>query len=258
MEKENGQVQVKNHLDSNFCEIFYCSGASECKPCSPGKKCAEATNSKMLPCDIGFECSNPAKPRECQPGTKADSQGLAKCEDCPAGYNCFNPKEPFICPAGTHVIDGAREHCENCKAGHYCLDGIMNECGTGKYAPSNSSSCTECEPGRNCTKSTLSEPENCRIGFACKDPAKPELCPEGTLANEFNQIDCQPCPKHHNCIQPTKPISMLATKINATDLSNSSCFHHRILMKSKEFHSKEVIEVITEVSSHWSTGFRDK
>ena len=213
---------------------------------------------EALPCEIGFECSNSAAPTECPAGTKADRSGLAECEDCPVGHNCYDPKKPYICPGGTYVIDAAREKCEDCKAGHYCSNGIINQCGSGKYSPENSESCINCEPGRKCTDSTQSEPEDCPIGYACENPRKPVLCPEGTLATKLNQVDCLPCPTHHSCAQPTKPVLMLATKINVTDLSNSSCFHHRILIKSKEFHSKEVIEVISEVSSHWKAGIRDQ
>ena len=232
-------------------------GASECQTCSSGTKCAGETNSQMLPCDIGFECSNPAQPTQCSSGTNASVTGLSSCQTCPDGYNCYEPAKPFICPAGSYVIDPASELCADCKAGHYCINGIINPCGQGKYSKANSSACTDCDSGRKCTGLTLSEPEDCPIGYSCRNPASPLFCPEGTLATKINQIDCLPCPIHHNCIQPTKPVLMLATKVNATNISNSSCFHHRILMKSKEFHSKEVIEVVSEVSHHWMTGLRD-
>ena len=230
------------------------SVASECLTCSPGNKCDGETNSQMSPCDIGYECSNPAEPTKCPSGTSANITGLLSCQTCPAGYNCYEPSSPFICPNGKYVIDAASESCADCKAGHYCTNGIINPCGLGGYSKANSSACIDCEPGRKCMGETLIEPEDCPIGYACRNPASPVLCLEGTLATEINQIDCLPCPIHHNCMQPTKPISMLATKVDETDITNSSCFHHRILLKSKDFHSKEVIEVITEVSNHWLTG----
>ena len=208
----------------------------------------------MHPCNIGYECSNPGKPTKCPRGTSANITGLISCQTCPNGYNCYKPSSPFICPPGKYAIDAASESCADCKAGHYCTNGIINPCGLGKYSKANSSACIDCEPGRKCTEQTLIEPEVCPIGSACRNPASPVLCLEGTLATEINQIDCSPCPIHHNCIQPTKPILMLATKVETTNISNSSCFHHRILMKSKDFNSKEVIEVISEVSNHWLTG----
>ena len=234
------------------------SGASECKICSPGKKCVREANSQMLPCEIGYECSNPAQPTKCPSGTNASVTGLSSCQSCLDGYNCFEPANPFICPAGSYVIDAASEFCVDCKAGHYCTDGIINPCGLGKYSKAESSACTDCEPGRKCTGLTMNEPDDCPIGYSCRDPAFPLFCPEGTLATQLNQIDCLPCPVHHSCIQPTKPVLMLATKVNSIDISNSSCFHHRILMKSKEFHNKEVIEVISEVSNHGKTGIGDR
>ena len=208
----------------------------------------------MIPCDIGYECSNPAQPTKCPSGTNANVTGLPSCQTCPDGYNCYKSANPFICPAGSYVIDAASEFCSDCKAGHFCTNGIMRPCGLGKYSDVNSSACTECKIGRKCTEQSLIEPEDCPIGYACRNPASPLLCLEGTLAIAINQIDCLPCPLHHSCIQPTKPVLMLATTINSTDISNSSCFHHRILMKSKEFHNKEVIEVISEVSKHWLSG----
>ena len=165
-------------------------GASECQTCSSGTKCAGETNSQMLPCDIGFECSNPAQPTKCPSGTSASVTGLSSCKTCPDGYNCYTPAKPFICPAGSYVIDPASELCADCKAGHYCINGIINPCGLGKYSMANSSACTECDPGRKCAGLTLFEPEDCPIGYSCRNPASPLFCHEGTLATKINQIDC--------------------------------------------------------------------
>ena len=125
-------------------------------------------NGLAIPCDVGYECSNPSNPGECPSGTRANETGLTKCLECPKGYNCFNPKEIYQCEPGSYALLPNKEECVLCKAGHVCIDGIINECGPGRYSSAGSAACNDCQPGEKCIKTTQDRPMDCPIGTGCR------------------------------------------------------------------------------------------
>ena len=161
-------IKVQSFKYSQYTYYNSCLGAPECSECNPGTNCESEINDLAKPCDVGYECSNSSNPRECLSGTRANETGLTKCLDCPKGYNCFNSKEIYQCEPGRYALHPAKEVCVLCIAGHICTDGVINECGPGRYSSAGSATCNDCQPGEKCIKTTQEKPMDCPIGTGCR------------------------------------------------------------------------------------------
>ncbi|KAI4904543.1 hypothetical protein NFI96_029611 [Prochilodus magdalenae] len=260
--------------------------ASECTPCGGGKYCAGVGKTEPSgDCEAGFYCSRrstsatpvdgqtgglcppgsfcppgSAHPEPCPSGTFSNSTGLRQvkqCVKCPAGYYCLgsNSTSPTgLCSAGYYCTGSSASPIQHqAEEGHYSLEGAVKAepCPLGTSQPRRGqSSCIECQPGRLCNKTGLSQqplcppghycpsgtsnahpcpPVNyrsgdvCPVGYYCPKGTRHSRqypCPPGTWSNMFgaqNLSACWPCPPGMFCnntglTQPTGVCAAGATE----------------------------------------------
>ncbi|XP_058655214.1 SCO-spondin isoform X4 [Onychostoma macrolepis] len=218
------------------------SKVSQCAPCSGGKYCTGLGKSEATgDCEGGFYCRQgstspvppdgheggvcPAgsfcppgsvHPQPCPSGTYSNSTGLQhaeKCVHCPPGYYCLgtnstSPSGP--CFAGYYCTGGSATPVQHeAEEGHYSLEGAVRAepCPLGNFQPGRGyNSCIECQSGRLCNKTGLSQQPLCPPGHFC--PAGSLIahpCPPGTYTASSGAEDlqhCGPCDAGQYCHSP--------------------------------------------------------
>lgn len=187
-------------------------------------------------CPLGHYC--PARsefPTPCPRGTFLEETGRyseAHCDPCTDGYACESvglPNPDEVCSEGFYCFQGSNashpqgyDFGDRCPPGYYCPEGTGDfatfPCPNGTYSNSSSmtdvSNCTQCEPGKACIGTALTEPNaNCSAGHYCRVGAytdKPNddgatgapcptgyYCPEGTGTVYITPPPSPPCSQHH-------------------------------------------------------------
>ncbi|KAM4567238.1 uncharacterized protein PAE49_010636 isoform 2-T2 [Odontesthes bonariensis] len=181
-------------------ERFYCRvGAKSATPvdgptgglCPPGSYCPLATSS----------------PFPCPSGTFSNSTGLhspEECISCPPGFYCIgsnstSPSGP--CFPGFYCTGGSTSPLQyEAEEGFYTLEGAARAepCPFGFFQPhQRAGSCVECQAGRLCNQTGLSQPLLCPTGHYCppgSSTARP--CPPGSYSDQPGgeaMKHCRPC-----------------------------------------------------------------
>ncbi|KAL7831753.1 hypothetical protein AOLI_G00293010 [Acnodon oligacanthus] len=216
--------------------------ASECTPCGGGKYCTGVGRTEPSgDCEGGFYCvqrstsatpvdgqtgglcpagsfcpPGSAHPESCPSGTFSNSTGLRQanqCVRCPAGYYCLgsNSTSPTgLCSAGYYCTGGSASPIQQqAEEGHYSLEGAVKAepCPLGTFQPRRGqSSCIECQPGRRCNLTGLSQQPLCPPGHYCPSGSSTaHPCPPGTyMANPGAEKvqHCGPCDAGQYCHAP--------------------------------------------------------
>ncbi|XP_055369802.1 uncharacterized protein si:ch211-286b4.4 [Betta splendens] len=207
--------------------------SSECTPCGGGQYCAGVGLSQPSgSCRERFYCREGAKsatpadgptgglcpagsycppasssPLPCPPGTFSNTSGLGKaqeCVSCPPGFYClgYNSTSPSgACFAGFYCNGGSASPVQNeADAGHFTAEGAFRSqpCPLGTFQPHRGSqACVECQGGRLCNQTGLSQAPLCPTGHYCP-PGSPVArpCPPGSYSDQPGgeaAEHCRPC-----------------------------------------------------------------
>ncbi|KAA8594284.1 hypothetical protein FQN60_005118, partial [Etheostoma spectabile] len=209
------------------------SDGSECSPCGGGQHCTSVGLSEPSgSCKERFYCREGAKsatpadgptgglcpagsycplasssPLPCPPGTFSNSTGLGRLEECiscPPSFYClgFNNTSPTgPCFPGFYCTGGSATPVQNeAEEGYYTLEGAARPqpCPLGTFqSRRGAQSCVECQGGRLCNKTGMSQPTLCPTGHYCpprSSVARP--CPPGSYSDQPGGDavhHCRPC-----------------------------------------------------------------
>ncbi|XP_030258688.1 zonadhesin isoform X7 [Sparus aurata] len=209
------------------------SGGSECSPCGGGQYCAgvglsEPSGScrERFYCREGAKSATPAdgptgglcpagsycplassSPFPCPPGTFSNSTGLSRpeeCVSCPPGFYCLgsnNTSPSGPCFPGFYCTGGSASPVQNeAPEGYYTSEGAARAepCPLGTFQPRRGGqSCVECEGGRVCNQTGLSQSPLCPTGHYCPPGSSvARSCPPGSYSDQpggDTAQHCRPC-----------------------------------------------------------------
>ncbi|XP_070399343.1 multiple epidermal growth factor-like domains protein 6 [Nothobranchius furzeri] len=209
------------------------SDLSECTPCGGGQYCTgvgliEPSGScqKRFYCRMGAKSATPVdgptgglcppgsycpeasiSPLPCPAGTFSDSTGLGspeECVSCPPGFYCSgsnNTSPTGPCFPGFYCTGGSASPVQNeAQEGYYCSKGAARAepCPLGSFQPHvRAGLCVECQAGRLCNQTGLSQPSPCPTGHYCPPGSSaPRPCPAGFYSDQLNGEavqHCRPC-----------------------------------------------------------------
>ncbi|XP_035857407.1 zonadhesin-like [Sander lucioperca] len=209
------------------------SDGSECSPCGGGQYCTSVGLTEPSgSCKERFYCREGAKsatpvdgptgglcpagsycplasssPLPCPPGTFSNSTGLSRpeeCISCPPSFYCLgsnNTSPSGPCFPGYYCTGGSATPVQNeAEEGYYTLEGAARPqpCPLGTFqSRRGAQSCVECQGGRLCNKTGLSQPTLCPTGHYCpprSSVARP--CPPGSYSDQPGGDavhHCRPC-----------------------------------------------------------------
>lgn len=174
-------------------------GKNECKLCPIGQYSKIIGQSKCKTCEAGFMC---------------DTEGISTYKtDCPKGYYCLAGTNMSPNGCDTSQISNVTDdliYPNACEEGFYCPGKTIFpiSCGVRSYNPYPcQSACINCPNGYMCSKTGMSEPTPCPIGFACFDDSQISCTPGHYCLDrtETNNPDLDverkplPCAKGHFC-----------------------------------------------------------
>ncbi|XP_036928145.1 uncharacterized protein LOC119004899 isoform X4 [Acanthopagrus latus] len=219
--------------EGTYSSRWALSARSECSPCGGGQYCAgvglsEPSGScrERFYCREGAKSATPAdgptgglcpagsycplassSPFPCPPGAFSNSTGLSRpeeCVSCPPGFYCLgsnNTSPSGPCSPGFYCTGGSASPVQNeAPEGYYTSEGASRAepCPLGTFQPRRGAqSCVECQGGRVCNQTGLSQPPLCPTGHYCppgSSVARP--CPPGSYSDQpggDTAQHCRPC-----------------------------------------------------------------
>ncbi|XP_077422977.1 uncharacterized protein LOC144052618 isoform X3 [Vanacampus margaritifer] len=208
--------------DESECSLcgagWHCSGVGLAEPsgickggfyCREGAKFASPVDGKTGGlCPPGSYCPpGSSSPIPCPPGTFSNSSGLSRpqdCISCPPGLCCLgsnNTSPSGPCSPGYYCTGGSASPIQHeAEQGHYTVEGAVRPepCPLGTFQPrQGAQSCMQCQGGRLCNQTGLSQPPLCPRGYYCPPASSfPRPCPTGWYSDEPGGEDvqhCRPC-----------------------------------------------------------------